>query len=234
MAARPIQSHPGSQARREWERILNLTDVKALVVILGIFLASDVALAQSASAPAADPAWSVTASADTYVLPDDHNYVQPSINADRGRLHLEGRYNYESLSTGSAWVGLNFSGGERVQWEVTPMFGGVFGDTDGVAPGVRAAIRWRRLEFSTEDEYVFDAGDRADSFFYSWSELTLSPADWWYVGLVTQRTHIYQSEHELERGFLAGVSLRRLNLAAYVFNPDDERPRFVFSAEFAF
>jgi hypothetical protein len=57
------------------------------------------------------------------------------LTADRGWLHLETRYNYENLETGSAWVGYNFSGGEKLKWEFTPMLGGVFGNTTGVAPG---------------------------------------------------------------------------------------------------
>src|SRR5438034_7336511 len=50
-------------------------------------------------------------------------------SADRGWLHLETRYNYENLETGSVWVGYNFSGGEKLQWEFTPILGGVFGNT---------------------------------------------------------------------------------------------------------
>src|SRR5436190_3578366 len=79
--------------------------------------------------------WSFSASASTYFVPDDHNYVQPTVRADRGRLHLEARYNYEGLDTGSAWVGCNFSGGKKLTWELTRMLGGVFGDTTGIAPG---------------------------------------------------------------------------------------------------
>ena len=81
--------------------------------------------------------WSFAASAYTYVVPDDHDYVQPTVTADRGWLHLEARYNYEALDTGSAWVGYNFSGGETLAWEFTPMIGGVFGDTTGIAPGLQ-------------------------------------------------------------------------------------------------
>ena len=87
-------------------------------------------------------AWSFSASAYTYIVPDDGNYVQPTFTADRGWLHLEARYNYEALDTGSAWVGYNFSGGERLAWEFTPMLGGVFGDTTGVAPGYKGSLGW--------------------------------------------------------------------------------------------
>ena len=69
--------------------------------------------------PTADEeAWSFSASAYTYFVPDDSNYVQPTFTADRGWLHLEARYNYEALDTGSAWIGYNFSGGEKLAWEV--------------------------------------------------------------------------------------------------------------------
>ena len=66
-----------------------------------------------------DEAWSLTASAYTYFVPDSANYVQPTFTADRGRLHLEARYNYEAIQAGSAWVGYNFSGGETLAWTFT-------------------------------------------------------------------------------------------------------------------
>ena len=76
-----------------------------------------------------EKAWSFSASAYTYIVPDFQEYVQPTFTADRDWLHLEARYNYENLETGSAWVGYNFSGGKKLEWEFTPMLGGVFGNT---------------------------------------------------------------------------------------------------------
>jgi hypothetical protein len=81
--------------------------------------------------------------------------------ADRDWLHLEGRYNYEALDTGSAWVGYNFSGGDMLAWEITPMLGGVFGDTTGVAPGYKGSLGWWKLELYSEGEYVYDTGSDA-------------------------------------------------------------------------
>ena len=99
-----------------------------------------------------EKAWSFSASAYTYFIPDDRNYVQPTFTADRGWLHLEARYNYEALDTGSAWVGYNFSGGEALSWEFTPMIGGVFGDTTGIAPGYKGSLSWWKLELYSEGE----------------------------------------------------------------------------------
>ena len=207
------------------------------VAAIAVLLAGDRATAQTTNAAAAsedDRAWSFSASAYTYILSDGGNYVQPTVSGDRGRLHLEARYNYENLDTGSAWLGINFSGGKTLEWALTPMLGGVFGDTTGIAPGFAGSLGWRALEFSTENEYVFDSGDRSDSFFYSWSELTLAPVDWFRFGLVTQRTRVYQSDREIQRGLMAGFSAKRANFTGYVFNPDEDKPRFVFAVDVTF
>ena len=89
---------------------------------------------------AAEKTWSFSASAYTYIVPDSREYVQPTFTADRGWLHLEARYNYEGLDSGSAWIGYNFSVGEKLSLAFTPMLGGVFGDTTGVAPGYKYTL----------------------------------------------------------------------------------------------
>ena len=89
----------------------------------------------SAQTATSAPEWTFDASVLTYFLPDEGNYAQPRIATDRGWLHLEARFNYEDLNTGSMWIGYNVSGGETLEWALTPMVGGVFGETDGVAPG---------------------------------------------------------------------------------------------------
>ena len=173
--------------------------------------------------------WSFSASAYTYIVHNDRNYVQPTFTADRAWLHLEARYNYENPDTGSLWVGYNFSGGNKVEWEITPMLGGVVGNTRGGAPGYKGSLNWRKLEFYSEGEFVFDTGDSSESFFYSWSELTLAPVDWFRFGVVTQRTLVYKTDRDVQRGLLAGFSWRQLDLTAHVFNPDDSKPTPVFA-----
>jgi hypothetical protein len=211
-------------------------------IAIGVVLASANALAQATTnAPIStvtnpppalteetdDQAWSFSASAYTYIVPDSRDYVQPTFTADRGWLHLEARYNYEALDTGSAWVGYNFSGGEKLAWEFTPLLGGVFGDITGVAPGYKGSLSWWKLELYSEGEYVFDTGSSSDSFFYNWSELTLAPADWFRFGLVTQRTRAYESDREIQRGVLVGFNYKKADLSGYLFDPDDDKPTFV-------
>jgi len=185
------------------------------------------------TAAADEKAWSFSVSAYTYIVPDSREYVQPTFAADRGWLHLEARYNYEDLETGSVWLGYNFGGGDQLAWEFTPMLGGVFGHTTGMAPGYKGTLSWWKLELYTEGEYVFDTGDSSDNFFYTWSELALAPVDWFRFGLVVQRTKLYETGFDIQRGFLVGFSFKRVDLTTYVFNPADQ-PTFVVAAGVSF
>ena len=146
--------------------------------------------------------------------------MQPTVAADRDWLHVEARFNYEDRDTGSVWLGYNFSVGKEVTLEITPMIGAVIGNTAGIAPGYKASLRWRMFELNSETEYVVDAGDSADSFLYTWSEFALAPTDWSRFGLAVQRTKVYQTEFDIQRGFFAGFSYKRAEVTAYVFNPD--------------
>jgi hypothetical protein len=114
------------------------------------------------------------------------------------------------------------------------MLGAVFGATDGVAPGYKGSIGWKKLEFYSEGELLFDAGETADSFFYNWSELTFAPVESFKFGLVTQRTRVYETDRDIQRGLFAGVTFKHLYVAGYVMNPDDEKPNFILSLTLTF
>jgi len=219
--------------------------VLALVVVLadGNALAgttTDAPDSKATSTPLAlskevdENAWSFSASVSTYIVPNDQEYVQPTLTADRGWLHLETRYNYENLETGSAWVGYNFSGGEKLEWEFTPMLGGVFGNTTGIAPGYKFSLAYWKFALSSEGEFVFDAGTSEGSFFYNWSELSISPVDWFRFGLVGQRTRAYQTDVDIQRGLLVGFSYKKMDFTTYVFNLDRDKPTWVFSVAVSF
>jgi hypothetical protein len=171
--------------------------------------------------------WSLSASVYGYFPPEAGNYLQPTLSADRDWLHLEVRYNYEALDTTSAWLGYNFSGGENIEWEFSPMLGGVFGKVSGFAPGYKGSISWRALELYSEGELLIDTADSSASYFYSWSELTVSVLHHWRVGLVTQHTQVYQTDRDIQRGVLVGVSYNRADLTGYVLNPDASTPTVV-------
>ncbi len=73
---------------------------------------------------------------------DQSDYLSVIATADRESLHLEARYNYEALDTGSVFAGWNFSGGDGLKCELTPILGAVFGAKQGIAPGFEASVAY--------------------------------------------------------------------------------------------
>jgi len=186
------------------------------------------------SADAATHPWSFSLSTYGYIVPHDRSYVSPTFTADHEWLHLEARYNYENLETGSLWVGYNLSVGQSLVLEATPMIGGVFGNTTGVAPGYEVSLTYKRFELSTQGEYVFDTKDRTGSFFYNWNELTYSPVDWFRAGLVSQRTRAYHTDLDVQRGLLVGFSYKKIDVTTYIFNAGWTDPTVVLALGFKF
>lgn len=170
--------------------------------------------------PASAEEWSFAISAFVFDPPDDSPYFSPIFSADRGALHLEARYNYEDLETGSFWVGWNLEAGENVTLTAVPMFGVVLGNTIGLAPGAEIEIAWRRLALYAESEYVFDLEEGDASFLYTWSEATIALADFLRAGLVVQRTRTYESGLDIQRGLLVELSRGKLSFGFHWFNPD--------------
>jgi hypothetical protein len=181
-----------------------------------------------------EPSWTLSASAYLYFVPENKDYLQPTLGADHDLLHIGARYNYENLKTASFWIGANFSGGKELRWEITPMVGAVVGSTNGIAPGYQGHLGWWLLELSSESEYVIDLEGASNSFFYNWSELALSPLEWFRFGLVIQRTRVFQTAREVQRGLLAGVSYKEASFTTYVFNPDDSKPIVVLAFAWSF
>ena len=119
-------------------------------------------------------------------------------------------------------------------FEGTALLGGVFGDVSGVAPGYKATLAWKRLKFYSEGEYVFDTNESSDNFFYAWSELSWAPVDWFRFGLAGQRTKVYQTDRDIQRGVLVGFSFKHVDFNTYVFNPDESSPTVVVALDVSF
>jgi hypothetical protein len=200
-------------------------------------LAASAARAQDPppAAPEEDaaPAWEFSTSLYAYFAPDG-SYGQPTFTADKDWLHLEARYNYEELETGSLWVGYNFSAGEELALELTPMIGVVFGEIHGIAPGFKLSLSWKVLELYSEGEFVIDSDDSSENYYYSWNELTISPTEWMRVGLVAQRTRAYETELDIQRGLMVAFSKEAATLSLYLFNPDKDDPLVVVSIALTF
>lgn len=192
------------------------------------------AFASRAAAESNAPEWSTSVSAALYILPDQANFLQPTVRADRGRLHLEARYNYEDRRSVSFFGGVNLEAGDQVTLAVTPMIGGLVGTTDGIVPAIELDLAWRKLEAYGEAEYVFDLGDDSSDYFYMWSELSFWVTESLRAGAVSQRTRVHAMERELQPGILVGARYSRVEGAVYVFSPGGEDAYTVVSLAFDF
>ena len=188
--------------------------------------------ATQSSTPAKSPGpgknpWAFNFTTDGYILPGETGYANPVFSANRTWLHLEARYNYEDLRTGSLWAGYNFAAGKKLALDVTPMIGGVFGRTTGIAPGCEASLTYKELQLSISNEYVFDTTHKSGNFYDTWPQLTYSPSSWFRAGLVAQRTRAFQTSLDVQRGFLVGVSRKKWESTIYVFNAGFTDPTVV-------
>jgi hypothetical protein len=200
--------------------IARSTTRRGLLAIVALlypaWLSAQTTSARTATAPAG-PSWSFVFTGDLYLVPDSPSFASPVLTADRGWLHLEARYNYEGRATGSFWFGCNFSVGQRLTLEVTPMIAAVVGETAGVAPGYQVALSYGRLSISDTGEYVLNVNDRTASFFYAWPQVAYSLSDWLKVGIAAQRTKVYHTDFDIQRGALVGFAVGPVEFTSYVF-----------------
>ena len=170
---------------------------------------------------------------DFYIMKDDFIFL-PIYSVDKGWMHLEARYNYEDMNTFSAWFGYNFSGGNKFQYTITPMLGGIVGHTNGMAPGLKLDFQLYGFEFSSQSEYVVDVLDKENNFFYNWTDFTYSPLDWLWFGLSLQRTRLYKTDLEFQYGLMAGGGYKWFGLSGYLYNLGLDDPYLILSMSFTF
>jgi len=169
-----------------------------------------------------------------YLVPSSADSVVAIGTVDAGRTHLEARYGYEAFKSGSLFVGHRFDvfGDGPLAVAITPIAGGVFGALRGVAPGLELDAKWRRLELSSESEYVFDVSPGGAGFVYSWSELVIRPVERCAFGAVVQRTRIFRGGLAVDPGGVAGCTVAAFTAKVYSFDPlSAERFAFALAAD---
>ncbi len=178
--------------------------------------------------------WEFNASVSGYLVPHGQSYASPTFTADRDTLHLEARYNNEAQRTGSLWGGYNLSWGKKLVLDITPMIGGVFGDLNGIAPGLEFTGTYKKIQLYSANEYIFDTTTKSGDFFYTWTQLTYTPVKWFTFGYVLQRTKAYHSPHDIERGLLVGFTRKKAAFTTQVFNLGQTDPTAVLSLGYTF
>ena len=111
------------------------------------------------------PPWAFAVTAYPTVVRGGQNYTSGIATADRGPLHLEARVNYESIGARSAFVGWNFSGGDTLTWELTPLLGGAWGTTQAFVPGLEATLAWRKSTSTSRPNTCAVASDSTEELY---------------------------------------------------------------------
>ena len=95
-------------------------------------------------------------------------------------------------------------------------------------------VTYKKIELYSENEYLFDTGAKAGNFFYTWTQLTYSPVEWFKIGYVIQRTRAYQTPLDLQRGLLIGFIHKKVSFTTHVFDPGQASPSLVLTPGYAF
>jgi hypothetical protein len=184
--------------------------------------------ADSASSPL-----SVSASGYYYIFPEADNNTLTLIGyLDYKSVHLEPRYNYEGQNTGSVFAGWKFESEGKINLAVTPMIGVVFGSLKGFAPALELELSYKAFDFYTENEYVIDQAGSIYNFFYAWTELGFSPVKKLRTGISIQRSRLYETGLDIQRGVFAEYSFWKLTAGVHYFNPFSTEYFFIASLNF--
>jgi len=149
-------------------------------------------------------------------------------------FHLEPRYNYEAQNTGSVFAGWKFEAEGKLSFAATPMLGFVFGSLKGLAPGLELELSYKAFDFYSESEYVIDQEGSEFNYFYMWTELGYSPVEKFRTGISAQRTRLYETGLDFQRGVFAEYSFWKMTAGVHYFNPFTPEYFFIASLNFEF
>jgi len=169
-----------------------------------------------------------------YIFPHEKDVLSPILYADWKSVHAEVRYNYEDLHTASVFGGCRFETGEKLVVGATPVLGIVFGNTSGLAPGLLLDLAYGKFDFYSESEYVIDFSGSENNFFYTWTELAITPLENLRTGISANRTRLYQSELDVQKGIFAQYTFQKATAGFHYFNPFTDDYYFVTSISYAF
>jgi len=81
---------------------------------------------------------------------------------------------------------------------------------------------------------MFDFNDREGNFLYTWTDITYSATEWLWVGLSAQRTRLYKTDLDIQRGLLVGASFRKWEATTYLYNLGFDDPFLLVTLSFGF
>ncbi|HEY6170635.1 MAG TPA: hypothetical protein VIX80_00110 [Candidatus Kapabacteria bacterium] len=195
--------------------------IRSLIIVLASFL---LAAPLAAQEPARDSLWSSEVSLYYYFLPHQDDFPTLIGYADHGALHLEARYNYEDLKTASVFGGYNFEFSvtltdDPTQFSIIPMIGFAFGRTDAIIPGLELRMIDDIFDVYFEYEYTITLPNEETNFFYSWTEIAMTPIENFRAGGAITSTRLLHSEHDGSVGIFGEYTFGKFKTGLFYFLP---------------
>lgn len=154
-----------------------------------------------------------------YIRQPDAAIFVPMLHLETGsKWYGEVRYNYEDANTVSLFAGKTITGGNSLEYTMTPMAGYSAGRFTGVSIAANMDLEWKSFYFSAQSQYSIATRKTAADFLFNWSELGYAISDHFYTGLAVQYT-LQEGINDLEPGLLAGLSFRNISFPLYIFSP---------------
>ncbi|NIG54030.1 hypothetical protein [Chitinophaga sp. Cy-1792] len=196
---------------------------RSIVILPGIFLAAVLVLCDCAPLLAqeadADSSWSFSVSGSFTVTPHSGVILSPGFSVDHNWLHAETRYNYEDVRTASFFAGYWLGVGNKLRLDAAPMIGFVVGQTNAFAPALEFTLTYWKLTLYSEQELIINYEGKDESYLYSWNELTYAVTRKLFLGISGQRTRLYQSGLDLQKGPMVKYLFGKFTGTFYAFNP---------------
>ena len=112
------------------------------------------------------------------------------------------------------------------------MMGVIFGSLQGFAPALELELSYKSFDFYSESEWVIDRAGGQYNYLYTWSELGYSPFESFRAGISAQRTRLYETGLDLQKGFFAEYSFWKLTVGLHYYNPFSTDYFFIASLNF--
>lgn len=214
--------------------MLNLFIALVSILLTSPAIAQQIPDSTNTSSDSPAKNWSYSAFFYYYIIPDHKDLTSFIGYVDYKAWHLEARYNYEDSNTASIFAGYRFEFGKKLVLGLRPLIGGIFGNTNGIAPGLELDLTWKKFDFYSETEYVFDLEGKGNDYLYIWSELGITPFTNFRTGVSASRTKYYETGFDFQRGIFAQYSFWQLTTGIHYFNPFSDYYYLIATLEIVF
>jgi hypothetical protein len=151
----------------------------------------------------------------------------------KNNWYAELRHNYEDVNTVSLFAGKAFTGGNEVTFSIIPLLGYSIGKFCGPSLALNTETEWKKLFFSSQNQYSISTKVKKESFFFTWTEAGYSISEWLFTGITLQYTRL-SAQNIFEPGLLAGLSFKNVSFPCYIFNPFQRKHYFVLGLNYEF